>query len=75
SLPPLAIQRAQRHYRVDFALDDVFVIGDTPADVQCARAAGAVAVAVLTGAGSRADLEAAQPDFLFDDLRSLADML
>lgn len=74
SLPPLAIQRAQRHYRVDFAPDEVFVIGDTPADVQCARAAGAVAVAVLTGAGSRADLEASQPDFLFDDLRPLADM-
>jgi phosphoglycolate phosphatase-like HAD superfamily hydrolase len=72
SLPILAIQRARQHYRIEFAPDEVVVIGDTPADVQCARAAGAVAVAVLTGAGSRADLEASQPDFLFDDLRALA---
>jgi phosphoglycolate phosphatase-like HAD superfamily hydrolase len=75
SLPLLAIQRAQKHYRVEFAPDEVIVIGDTPADVQCARAAGAVAVAVLTGAGSRTDLEASQPDFLFDDLRALAEMV
>jgi phosphoglycolate phosphatase-like HAD superfamily hydrolase len=46
----------------------VVVIGDTPADVDCARAHGALAVAVATGPFSRAELESSQPDVLLDSL-------
>lgn len=46
----------------------VVVIGDTPADVACARAGGAVAVAVETGFAPRGALEAARPDLLLPDL-------
>lgn len=67
-LPPLAMQRAAAHYSAVFAPGRVIVIGDTPADVECARAAGAFAVAVDTGFEERASLEAAQPDVLLDDL-------
>jgi len=42
------------------------VIGDTPHDIDCARAFGAVAVAVATGRFSRAQLEAERPDLIFD---------
>jgi phosphoglycolate phosphatase-like HAD superfamily hydrolase len=30
---------------------------------------------VLTGAGKRAELEACQPDYLFDDLRGLLEIV
>jgi phosphoglycolate phosphatase-like HAD superfamily hydrolase len=46
----------------------VVVIGDTPHDIDCARAFGAVAVAVTTGQHTRAQLHAEGPDHLFDDL-------
>jgi phosphoglycolate phosphatase-like HAD superfamily hydrolase len=46
----------------------VVVIGDTPADVQCARAAGAVAVAVETGFAAPEVLAAARPDLQLPDL-------
>lgn len=46
----------------------VVVIGDTPADVACARAGGAVAVAVCTGWSDREQLQACQPDLLVEDL-------
>jgi phosphoglycolate phosphatase-like HAD superfamily hydrolase len=46
----------------------VVVIGDTPADVACARAGGAVAVAVETGFATRGELTAARPDLLLPDL-------
>jgi phosphoglycolate phosphatase-like HAD superfamily hydrolase len=46
----------------------VVVIGDTPADVDCARAHGALAVAVATGPFSRAELESSKPDVLLDTL-------
>jgi phosphoglycolate phosphatase-like HAD superfamily hydrolase len=49
----------------------ICLVGDTPRDVQAARANGAFAVAVATGLSSREELEAARPDVLVDDLRGL----
>ena len=46
---------------------DVWVIGDTPADVKCGRAINATVVAVATGIYSIDDLEACDPDFLCED--------
>ena len=43
------------------------VIGDTPADIRCARAIGATVVAVATGKYSPEELEPHEPDHLFDD--------
>jgi len=46
----------------------VWVIGDTPLDIRCARAIGARAVAVATGWHGADELAACRPDLLFDDL-------
>jgi phosphoglycolate phosphatase len=48
--------------------DRIWVIGDTPLDVQCARAIGAKAVAVATGWHTVEQLEETAPDLLFADL-------
>jgi phosphoglycolate phosphatase-like HAD superfamily hydrolase len=66
-LPSLAARRAHARVGHAFAPDDVLVIGDTPHDVDCARAFGAVAVAVATGRFSRAQLLDERPDLVFDD--------
>ena len=50
---------------------DTMVIGDTPADIRCGRAIGAVAVGVATGHYSFQELEAAEPDLLFEDFTGL----
>jgi phosphoglycolate phosphatase-like HAD superfamily hydrolase len=47
--------------------DNVFVIGDTVRDVQCAKAAGARSIAVATGKQDTKTLAAEKPDFLFDN--------
>ena len=67
-LGPRALDRARVYHGVDFFLGNVWVIGDTPHDVRCARAFGARAVAVATGHHARALLEAADPDAVLDDL-------
>ena len=46
----------------------MWVIGDTPLDVSCARAIGANAVAVATGWHSIDELVGHEPDLIFDDL-------
>ena len=48
--------------------DQVWVIGDTPLDVQCARAIGARVAAVATGAHSVEQLAASKPDLVLADL-------
>lgn len=67
-LVPIAVDRAGAATGRRFDGPEVVVVGDTPADVACARAAGATAVAVATGVHSAADLAAHDPDFLLDSL-------
>jgi phosphoglycolate phosphatase len=45
----------------------LWVLGDTPLDIQCARHIGARAVAVATGPHAKRELAQAQPDVLLDD--------
>jgi phosphoglycolate phosphatase len=74
-LPSLAARRAQALVGYPFAATDVVVIGDTPHDIDCARACGAVAVAVTTGQYTRTELLADRPDHLFDDLADVEKVL
>jgi len=68
-LPPLAVERAEKLTGHKIAPEQVLVIGDTPADIACARALGAVAVGVNTGYGrSPTELADAHPDYLLEDL-------
>ena len=60
--------RAAREYLGRDCRDSLWVIGDTPADVRCARAIGAKAVAVATGWHSPETLAACEPDLLLADL-------
>lgn len=49
------------------SLDRVWVIGDTPSDIRCARAIGAKALAVATGVYPAERLAAEKPDRLVTD--------
>jgi phosphoglycolate phosphatase-like HAD superfamily hydrolase len=60
--------RAQERHGTDFPPERIYVLGDTPHDITCARAIGAKAVAIATGQYQRAQLAEYAPDFLFDDL-------
>ena len=73
-LLPVAVARARRRWG---AIRRVVLIGDTPADISCARAGAAqmglggpevIAVGVQTGFASPEDLAAAKPDLLLTDL-------
>jgi phosphoglycolate phosphatase-like HAD superfamily hydrolase len=58
----------RRRSRADFPADRIWVIGDTPHDVACARHIGAKVLAVATGNHEREELVAARADMLLDDL-------
>ncbi len=64
----LARKAAAAHLQASFDSNRVWVIGDTVADVQCARSIGARVLAVATG-GTRIDeLERLQPDICVSNL-------
>jgi phosphoglycolate phosphatase-like HAD superfamily hydrolase len=73
-LPPIAVERARELTGRSFVGEEVVVVGDTPADVRCARAAGAIAIAVATGPPGRHPLAASEPDFLLDSLEAWPDV-
>jgi phosphoglycolate phosphatase-like HAD superfamily hydrolase len=64
----LAVDAARAHLGDRFREDRVWVIGDTPHDITCARAINARVVAVATGIHSSEELAAGSPDELLDDL-------
>lgn len=67
-LVPFAIDRARAAGVPELPMRDVLVIGDTPADVACAQAVGATAVAVATGGSTVEELRTTGADFVFGDL-------
>jgi phosphoglycolate phosphatase-like HAD superfamily hydrolase len=62
-----AFKLLQESHHEPVRLERLWVIGDTPADVQCGRAIGAKVVAVGTGLYSLEELEPANADHLFAD--------
>ncbi len=58
-LGPVALERAARHAGRAFSPDEAVVIGDTPKDIDCARAMGSSCVAVATGRFTMEELRAA----------------
>ena len=67
-LPPIAIERARRATGREFAPERTWIIGDTPRDISCARAAGIRVLAVATGSFSAAELHAAGADHALETL-------
>ena len=67
-LGPHAKRRAEEKHGEDFPPERIFVIGDTPHDVACARAIGAKAIAVATGSFTKRQLKDCGADAVFTDL-------
>jgi phosphoglycolate phosphatase len=63
-----ALAAAKSHLNGRLHAERVWVIGDTPLDIAAARAIGARVAAVLTGWHTAAELAAAGPDLLLEDL-------
>jgi phosphoglycolate phosphatase-like HAD superfamily hydrolase len=71
-LPAIARERVRALTGLDIPYEQILIIGDTPLDVDCARACGAKAVAVATGQHTYGELAACSPDLLFTDFSDFA---
>jgi len=67
-LAPKALKLASQQFGTVFAPDQVFVIGDTPRDIECGQVIAARTIGVATGKYSTGDLLEAGADHVFEDL-------
>ncbi len=67
-LLPYAWERAQRAFGVRFSPQQTAVVGDTPADVACAKVWGAKAIVVAGHTHTASQLVRAQPDAVLPSL-------
>lgn len=67
--------RARDRHGVDFPAASIYVLGDTPHDVTCARAVGAKAIAIATGNYTLEQLQGCGADVVFSDLSDIEAVL
>jgi len=70
-LPVFAIKRAENFYKKKFNNDEIYIIGDTQFDIECAKKNGLISVAVATGGMSYETLRKWHPDYLFESFAKL----
>ncbi|MFZ9689065.1 MAG: HAD family hydrolase [Phycisphaerales bacterium] len=75
SLVPVAMNRYRDRHAREGDPRQVLIIGDTPYDVDCARAAGARVLATATGKFTVDELHAAGADRTVPDLRDTASIM
>jgi HAD superfamily hydrolase (TIGR01549 family) len=66
-LVPIAMKDAKKKTGIAFSKEDVFIVGDTVRDIQCAKEAGVKSIAVATGNESLDQFRKEKPDYLFED--------
>lgn len=74
-LVPVALERARQCGIPDLTPQHILVVGDTPYDIACAHAVGAVPVAVATGGFSADQLRASGAEIVFEDLSATGEFL
>ena len=75
ALVPVAVNRATECGVPPVGAADVIVVGDTPHDIACAKAAGATPVAVATGNFNVDELRACGAEIVFETLRDTPQVL
>jgi phosphoglycolate phosphatase-like HAD superfamily hydrolase len=75
ALVPFALERARRCGLPAIASDHILVVGDTPHDIACALAVGAVPIGVATGGYTSARLRESGANIVFEDLSATGEFL
>lgn len=62
------IREAERYYGERFEKENIYIIGDSIYDIECARRIEAVSIGVATGFADYELLKEKSPDYLYEDL-------
>lgn len=62
------IREAEEYYGVKFPKQNIYIIGDSLYDIECAKKIEAVSIGVSTGFAEYEILKSREPDYLYEDL-------
>jgi phosphoglycolate phosphatase-like HAD superfamily hydrolase len=74
-LVPMALKDAKEKTGISFDKKNVFIIGDTIRDIECAKEGGVKVIAVATGKDSIEVLKKENPDFAFRDFSRINEIM
>lgn len=74
-LVSIAKKRIEKDKNIKLSPGDIYVIGDTPLDISCAKKNGVQSIGVATGVHTFKDLKALNPDHLFSDFSDTESIL
>jgi phosphoglycolate phosphatase len=75
ALPKFAIERAITYYNTNFDNKNIWIIGDSIYDIDCAKVNNLRSLAVCTGWTPCAELKAVKPEYLVENLSDLDKIL
>jgi len=70
-----AIENANIHYNMNFKKENIYIIGDTPRDIEAALKAKVNAIGIATGKYNKNELNKKEPTYLFNDLIEFGDLI
>lgn len=62
------IAEAEDYFGVSFSKENIYLIGDSAYDIECAKKLGIISVGVATGWVDYEELKLHEPDYLYEDL-------
>jgi phosphoglycolate phosphatase-like HAD superfamily hydrolase len=71
----IAIKQAEEFFKVKFKKQNIFIIGDSVYDINCAKKLEIKSIAVATGWTAYYDLEKALPNYIFKNLRDYKEVI
>ncbi|MFX0142150.1 MAG: HAD family hydrolase [Candidatus Hodarchaeota archaeon] len=69
-----ALMKIKKNFNYSIVKDNVYYIGDLPADIECAKNAEIKSIALLSGHGTREGLEKSNPTFLLQDIKDVLEI-
>lgn len=62
------VKKAEEYYNISFRKENIYVIGDTPRDIESGKKIGVKSVAVATGVYKFDELLKYEPDYIYNNL-------
>ncbi|MFX0047209.1 MAG: HAD family hydrolase [Candidatus Hermodarchaeota archaeon] len=70
----IALRKIKQILKVPIDKNMVYLIGDLPTDIECAFNAGVKSIALLSGHGTKNDLEMAKPSIILKEIKEILDV-
>ncbi|MFX1417760.1 MAG: HAD family hydrolase [Promethearchaeota archaeon] len=69
-----ALIKIKENFNYSINRNNVYYIGDLPADIECAKNADINSIALLSGHGTKEDLEKSNPTYLLPDIKNILEI-